>query len=173
MPNPPLEQQRGRAPRLLAVAVPAVLVALVVPVVPASAAETGGTKLTHSQAAARLRSAGIGIHSSGNCSDWNNRRCTSLTNVNSGSIDGIIRFRQVSGCGVTVTGGTEVGHASGRLSHRNGYKLDISPTSCVSGHITRNYRRIGTRGDGAALYRPNGSPNTYARESNHWDITYP
>lgn len=38
-------------------------------------------------------------------------------------------------------------------------------------YITKKYKKTGTRGDGATLYKsPAG--NVYAKEGNHWDITY-
>lgn len=55
-----------------------------------AAAAASGTKMTHDEALAALSNAGITVHSSGNCSDRNNRRCTSLEQVNSGTIDGIV-----------------------------------------------------------------------------------
>jgi hypothetical protein len=129
------------------------------------------TKLTHAQAASRLSAAGIGWTSSGGCSDRNNSTCTSFEQINQETVDGVITFHSASGCAVTITGGTEVGHAAGTYSHFNGYKVDVSPTTCVSNHITTHYPRIGDRSDGAAQYQ-SASGNIYARESNHWDITY-
>jgi hypothetical protein len=145
--------------------------AVLAPVALAEPAAASGTKLTHSQAAGRLRAAGISWTSSGHCSNRNNRRCTSFTHINSGTIKGIITFKKSSRCAVTITGGTETGHASGRYSHWNGYKVDISPTNCVTNYIKRNFRYAGRRGDGAAMYKSSAG-NIYARESSHWDITY-
>ncbi|ANW22251.1 hypothetical protein [Streptomyces clavuligerus] len=136
------------------------------------AAEAAPAKYTHAQAAAQLRQAGIGWSSTGNCSDWNNRRCTSFTNINKTTIAGVVAFKGASRCTVVVTGGTEVGHASGRYSHRNGYKVDVSTRyRCVTRYITRNFERAGTRPDGAPLYKSRAG-NVYANEGNHWDITY-
>ncbi|MFF5537142.1 hypothetical protein ACFY71_32550 [Streptomyces cinerochromogenes] len=138
---------------------------------PATSAEASGGKLTHQQAAAKLRSAGVSWTSSGHCSDRNRKTCTSFSRINSGTVDGIIAFKRASGCRITITGGTETGHAGGRYSHWNGYKVDITPTTCVTRYIKRHYDYIGRRGDGAPMYRtPAG--NVYANEGNHWDITY-
>ncbi|MFB7496745.1 hypothetical protein ACFC09_19015 [Streptomyces sp. NPDC056161] len=145
--------------------------AVLTPVALAGPAAASGTKLTHAQAAARLRAAGISWTSSGHCSNRNNRRCTSFTNINSGTIKGIITFKKSSHCAVTITGGTETGHASGRYSHWKGYKVDIAPTTCVTSYIKSNFRYVGRRGDGAAMYKSSAG-NVYARESSHWDITY-
>ncbi|HEX5565368.1 MAG TPA: hypothetical protein VFY14_00225, partial [Streptomyces sp.] len=129
-------------------------------------------KYTHAQAAAELKKAGISWTSSGSCSNWNRSTCTSFTNINKATIAGVIAFKKASGCAVVITGGTEVGHSSGTYSHRNGYKLDISlKNSCVNTYISKKHKKTGTRGDGATLYKsPAG--NVYAKEGNHWDITY-
>ena len=129
------------------------------------------TKLTHADATSRLRNAGITWSSSGNCSDRNNPTCTSFSQVNLATIQGVITLKNASGCAVNATGGTETGHAGGTYSHWNGYKIDISPYACVSNYITGTFPFIGYRGDGAAMYE-SGAGNIYARESNHWDITY-
>lgn len=147
------------------------LAVLVTLLVAAGDAQASGVKLTHAQATARLRAAGITWSSSGNCSNRNNPRCTSFEQINSGTIDGIITLKRASGCAINITGGTETGHASGTYSHWNGYKVDITPTTCISNYITRNFRYIGVRGDGARMYR-SAAGNIYARESNHWDILY-
>lgn len=128
-------------------------------------------KLTHDEAAKKLQDAGITWSSSGSCSDRNNKKCTSFDEINSETIDGIISFKKVSGCPVNITGGTETGHSTSTRSHWNGYKVDISPTVCVSEFIENNFTSIGVRGDGAKQFK-DSMGNTYARESNHWDITF-
>jgi uncharacterized membrane protein len=129
------------------------------------------TKLTDSQAASQLSAVGITRVSSGGCTSRSGSTCTSYEQINQETVSGIKTFRSISGCAITITGGTEVGHAGGTYSHYNGYKVDVSPTTCVSSYITGHYSYSGTRSDGAALYTaPSG--NVYARESNHWDITY-
>ncbi len=57
------------------------------------------------------------------------------------------------------------------MSHWNGYKVDVALNSCIDSYITRTFTNIGRRSDGAAQYR-SAAGNIYARESNHWDITY-
>ncbi|MEU0838318.1 hypothetical protein ABZ370_02450 [Streptomyces sp. NPDC005962] len=156
--------RRGYAAAVAVTAATAVLL-------PAATAEASGAKLTHRQAATKLRAAGIGWTSSGNCSDRNRRNCTSFTKINSGTVKGVITFKRASRCRVTITGGTETGHAGGTRSHWKGYKVDIAPTSCVTRFIKRQYAYIGRRGDGAPMYRSSAG-NVYANEGNHWDITY-
>ena len=129
------------------------------------------TKLTDAQAASQLSASGIGRSSSGGCTNRNVGTCTSYDQINQDTVTGIKTFRSISGCALTITGGTETGHASGTYSHWNGYKVDIPVTTCVTSYITGHYAYSGTRSDGAALYTaPSG--NVYARESSHWDITY-
>ncbi|MGH3310235.1 MAG: hypothetical protein ACRDP3_06575 [Streptomyces sp.] len=123
-------------------------------------------KMSHSAAVAQLSGAGIGVSSSGGCSDRNNPTCTSLEQVNSATIQGAITLKNASGCGLTVTGGTETGHASGTYSHWNGYKLDFSMTSCLSNYVKNTFTSIG-----GSKWR-SGSGNIYYDEGNHWDVTY-
>ncbi|THA26960.1 hypothetical protein E4198_21895 [Streptomyces sp. RKND-216] len=139
---------------------------------PAPAAPTlAATKLSHSDAASRFSSSGITWSSTGGCSDRNTPTCTSFSQINLATVQGAQTLKSASGCALHITGGTETGHAGGTYSHWNGYKLDFRPTSCVNGYITGTFTYIGDRGDGAALYEA-ASGNIYARESNHWDVTF-
>lgn len=128
-------------------------------------------KLSQAQAESRIRGAGIGIYSSGNCTNRYKSTCTSLEQINENTVNGITTLKRASGCSMTITGGTETGHASGTYSHWNGYKVDISFTSCIGSYIQNNFTYIGKRGDGAPMYK-SAAGNIYAKESNHWDITY-
>ncbi|MER5884037.1 hypothetical protein ABT160_09430 [Streptomyces sp. NPDC001941] len=129
------------------------------------------SKITHADATGRFRAAGIAWTSSGGCSDRNNAGCTSFDQLNLATAQGAVTLKGATGCALTITGGTETGHASGTYSHWNGYKLDFSPTTCVTNYITGTFTRIADRGDGARQYK-SASGNIYARESNHWDVTY-
>ncbi|GAA2981682.1 hypothetical protein [Actinokineospora diospyrosa] len=124
------------------------------------------TKLTHSQASTRLRSSGITWSSSGNCSDRSKPNCTSFDQVNLTTIQGAQTLKSATGCALNVTGGTEVGHASGTYSHYNGYKLDFALSSCLTNYIKGTFTAIGGN-----QWR-SGSGNIYYLESNHWDVTY-
>jgi len=124
------------------------------------------TKLTQAQATARLRSSGITWSSSGNCNDRDNPTCTSFEQINLTTVQGAQTLKSASGCALNITGGTEVGHASGTFSHFNGYKLDMSLSSCLTGYIQRNFTSIG--GD----KWESAAGNIYFLEGNHWDITY-
>ncbi len=129
------------------------------------------TKISHASATSQLSSYSITWSSSGGCSDRYNSTCTSFEQINQTTISGIITYKRSSGCAVNITGGTEVGHASGTYSHWNGYKVDISRSTCNDNRIRGTYTYIGLRGDGAPMYKsPAG--NIYANEGSHWDITY-
>merc|ERR1712226_258152 len=108
----------------------------------------------------------------GSCSSRNLPYCTSLETIRCKCITDLVWFKEQSRCSVTVTGGTETGHAGGSQSHWNGYKIDISLSSCVDSYIQNRFTYIGIRGDGARMYR-DSRRNIYAKEGNHWDILYP
>jgi hypothetical protein len=61
-------------------------------------------KHSHSEAVSKISAAGIGIYSSGNCSDRGNRRCTSLEQVKCRTIDGIVALKISSRCSIVITG---------------------------------------------------------------------
>lgn len=133
-----------------------------------------GTPVQQTQAEASeasLNENGITLHSSGNCRDRNNGTCTSVDGIRQETVDGLVGFRTAVGVDLVMTGGTEVGHSAGEFSHANGYKVDISLNPTVNTYIETNFEHTGQRSDGAELYRdPNG--NVFAREGNHWDITF-
>jgi hypothetical protein len=150
--------------RSLVAAVLVALTALVAGALPASA-------VTQSSAASQFSAAGITWSSSGGCTTRSNSTCTSFDGIRQTTIDGAKTLKSASGCALNITGGTEVGHASGTYSHYNGYKLDFSRTSCLTGWVHGTYTYIGLRGDGAPMYRA-ASGNVYADEGNHWDVTF-
>jgi len=128
-------------------------------------------KLTQSQAASQLSAAGVTWSSSGGCTTRSNSTCTSFEQINDSTVQGVKTLKSASGCSINITGGTEVGHASGTYSHYNGYKVDITHRTCVDGYIHSAFTRIANRGDGAPQWKA-GSGNIYADEGSHWDITY-
>ncbi|GAA2069293.1 hypothetical protein GCM10009801_18700 [Streptomyces albiaxialis] len=123
-------------------------------------------KLSHSQATAKFRAAGITWTSSGGCSDRNRPNCTSFEQINSATVDGVITLKSASGCAIRLTGGTETGHASGTYSHWNGYKVDFGLTNCLNNYIQGTFTSIG-----GSKWK-SGSGNVYYKEGNHWDVTY-
>jgi hypothetical protein len=124
------------------------------------------TKISHSDATSRLRSSGITWSSSGGCSNRYQSNCTSFDQINLATIQGVQTLRSVTGCAINVTGGTEIGHASGTYSHWNGYKVDFSLSTCLNNYIQGTFTSIG-----GSKWR-SGSGNVYYKEGNHWDVTY-
>lgn len=130
-----------------------------------------GTKMSQSAAAASLSSYGITWSSSGGCTNRYNSTCTSFDQINSGTVSSVETLRRASGCAINITGGTETGHASGTYSHWNGYKVDVTHSTCVTNYVHNNFSYIGLRGDGAPMYK-SAAGNIYADEGSHWDILY-
>ncbi|XP_064607193.1 uncharacterized protein LOC135471786 [Liolophura sinensis] len=136
--------------------------------------EENAERLTNAEALQILRANGMTWSSTGGCNDRNVRSCTSFTGMRRATLVGLVAFKHASKCNIVVTGGTETGHSSGEYSHSKGYKVDIryyGVNDCVLNFVRRNFNQISNRSDGAMQWR-DGSRNTYARESNHWDITY-
>lgn len=147
------------------------MLALVVPVAVATPAGASGTKMTQSAAASSLSSVGITWSSSGGCTTRSNPHCTSFDQINSGTVNGVKTLRTASGCAINITGGTEVGHASGTYSHYNGYKVDVSKNTCINNYVHNSFTQIANRGDGYPQWR-SAAGNIYCDEGSHWDITY-
>lgn len=129
------------------------------------------TKLTHEEATAKFEEAGITWSSSGNCSDRNTPTCTSFEQMNENTVNGIIAFKNDSGCDLNLTGGTETGHADGEHSHWNGYKVDFSPNDCAVEYVRGNFTEVDPPAWGSEQWK-DGSGNLYTNEDNHWDVTY-
>lgn len=127
-------------------------------------------RISHARAVSQLTDAGVSWKSSGRCTDRRLRVCTSLEAVRTATLQEVIALKRASGCRIMVTGGTEAGHAPGVYSHEHGYKLDITHNPCIDRHVTQNYPQTGVRGDGATLYRADGT--TFADEPDHWDILF-
>ena len=131
------------------------------------------TKLSQSAAASQLGAAGITHSSSGGCTTRSNSTCTSYEQINTSTVNQAITLRNLGVLSaINITGGTEVGHASGTYSHYNGYKIDISHSTCNNNYIKNSFTYIGLRSDGYPQWKPRGSSNLYCDEGNHWDITY-
>ena len=157
---------RSRLRRLGAVLATAVVsaTALVATAAPASA-------VTQAYAESVFRANGITWSSSGGCTNRYNSTCTSFDGLRQATVDGAVTLKHASGCALNITGGTEVGHASGTYSHYNGYKLDFTRYTCLTNYVHTYFTYIGLRGDGAPQYR-SGAGNVYADEGNHWDVTF-
>ncbi|MCL2733812.1 MAG: hypothetical protein FWE15_27855 [Actinomycetia bacterium] len=129
------------------------------------------TKLTQAQAESMFRGAGITWSSSGGCTNRNNSTCTSFDGLNQATAQGAVTLKHASGCALNITGGTEVGHASGTYSHYNGYKLDFGKNTCLNNYVHNVFAYIGLRGDGYPMWQ-SGAGNVYTDEGNHWDVLY-
>lgn len=132
-------------------------------------------RIRHTSALSQLQNAGVSVVSSQNIitSDRTISGSTSLEQIRQQSVNGLLNFKSRSGCAITVTGGTEnYVHSGGTYSHHTGYKIDVSPTTCVSNYITGNFSYIGVRSDGASMYQDGSTGYIYARESDHWDILF-
>lgn len=123
-------------------------------------------KMSHAQAVAKFTEYGMDIWSSGNCTDRNNPNCTSFEQINTETVRGAITLTTYSGCHLTLTGGTETGHGDGTYTHWNGYKLDMSLTSCLADYVSSNFAYIG----GSRWQSPAG--NVYYKEPDHWDVLF-
>src|SRR6195952_3350606 len=147
------------------------LLASVGALVAVSSPASAVTKLSQSAAASQLSAAGVTHSSSGNCTTRSNSTCTSYDQINQSTVTGVITLKHSSGCAINITGGTEVGHASGTYSHYNGYKLDFAKTTCLTSYVHNNFTYIGLRADGYPQYQ-SGAGNVYADEGSHWDVTF-
>lgn len=135
-------------------------------IITAPASSTPSGTASHAAAVAAL-GGGFVVSSSGNCSDRNNRSCTSLDGVRDLTITRVRELQTAVGVPLVVTGGTEVGHAAGQYSHANGYKIDLRPTPQLNSHIENNYTSVGGsrwRDSRGNVYYRHGPPD-------HWDIT--
>lgn len=125
---------------------------------------------TEQEARQALADANIPVNRANACSVGQASGCTSLGGINKDTIEQAINIKDACGCSVMITGGTEAGHATGGLSHSAGYKIDVAPNTQLDNFI-KALGQTGVRpGDGALLYGDRHG-NTYARESDHWDIT--
>ncbi|CAM1501458.1 Fc.00g034420.m01.CDS01 [Cosmosporella sp. VM-42] len=127
--------------------------------------------LSQAEAQSRLEAVGIYAHSSGGCTTKSNPSCTSYEGIREDTVEGAITLKRACGCSVTITGGTETGHASGTYSHSNGYKLDFAKASGLNSYITNTFTKIANRGDGYPQWKA-ASGNIYCDEGNHWDVTF-
>lgn len=128
---------------------------------------------THSEAKAILDNYGIGIWSSGNCSDKNLPNCTSLDGIRIDTILHLVALKsECPGCNIIVTGGTEIGHAESDTGHSSGYKIDINKTyynDPFSTYIENTMEELEPTANGYPRYKDSCN-NIYLDEGNHWDI---
>lgn len=144
--------------------------------------EPASDEYSHDEANEQLNS-GIGLYSSEDCFRSRDTGCTSLKGIKQNTIDTINAIQSGCDCSFTITGGTELGHADGELSHGNGYKVDIDDSADITNHIVSNpdITRDGERNGSPRFVDANGNEyvlegadeidNTYNKQGVHWDIT--
>lgn len=98
-----------------------------------------------------------------------------LAGIKQSTIEEVIDLKEECNCEVMITSATGGQHAQGEYSHANGYKVDLRLNEKLNSYIegSGNFQMIGTRSDGALLYRRNGTLSSsviYAKESDHWDV---
>jgi len=95
------------------------------------------------------------------------------------TISGLIGLKQAcTTCNnLVISGGTEVGHSDGTLSHESGFKADISNTqgdaSQFNSFLTQQIQtQTGQTPQTNGFYNisENGTNYVVHPESNHWDI---
>ncbi len=128
-----------------------------------------GCSTSNDQNVQTLVAAGVSGHSAGNCCDRNQATCTSLDGMQSATVNQIVYIQNVCG-GVTVTGGTETGHANegGAGSHSSGAKVDISENliSCV---LNNGGTQVNPPSFGSSQAKDDCG-NIYTWGENHTDI---
>jgi hypothetical protein len=100
---------------------------------------------------------------------------TNLNGLEEVAIQGLITMRSQSGANsITVTGGTEPGHAGGTYSHGNGYKIDVRPgNAAFDSYITNTFTNTGGNSLGSTYSRNYGTYTVNViRESDHWDLQF-
>lgn len=104
------------------------------PTRPGTPPSTGGggspSSAQEQEVRTRLGNAGFEFNN-GPCPPGSNGvGCTNLAGLQPTTESGLIQLKQDAGLEtLTITGGTEPGHAGGQYSHANGYKIDLSRNS--------------------------------------------
>jgi len=137
---------------------------------PASA--TG--QYTNAEAVTALNNAGISIKSTGNCSDQNNKDCTSLEGIPKDAIDKLITLKQKCNCSFNVTGGTEIGHAS----HGAGLPvMDVTQDQILGDYLSSNKSNLSTLGINkicatSAWQRISYNCSGYVEQQQHFHLAF-
>lgn len=144
-------------------------------VVPPSAASASESTIRQ-----QFASAGVGINHSVPCSPYNingvTNGCTNVGGMLSTTVAQVIALKKScgNGCVVTITGGSEAGHAAGTsgYSHGAGYKVDLNLDPVITSYI-KSFTPNGTRSgdEPGPMYTDQCKKNQYVLTSNHWDIT--
>lgn len=136
-----------------------------------SASATGDEAAVRKQ----LSDAGVAIWHNA-CAPGTSRGCTNVGGMRPATISQTIAVRNAvcgsnKSCIITLTGGSEPGHASGTYSHGNGYKVDIDDTASVNTVLNKLTHTSNRGGDNGGPIYTDSCGNQYVHESTHWDIT--
>ncbi|AKU15625.1 hypothetical protein [Luteipulveratus mongoliensis] len=129
-------------------------------------------KLDQTQAMDQLGLAGVTWSATGGCNDWYGSSCTSLEQINQSTVVGLIGLRRASGCPVTITAGTEVGHTDDGGAHWAGAQVTLAKNTCLVQYFTRVYDGA----DPAGVDRPQWKTSagvTYQDTGKHWEVHFP
>mgnify|MGYP001579937404 CR=1 FL=1 len=138
--------------------------------------ETEGAKIipdsySAGEARAMLQQNGININRTNECSGGQTSGCTSTEGIRGITIDALKTIKnECSNCQLTITGGTEGGHAQGIYSHSNGYKVDLRFEPALDQNI---YAKIGTNIPIINKSYKGSDGNIYIKEKDHWDVAVP
>jgi len=95
---------------------------------------------------------------------------TCLYCLQSCTISGVEAIKQNCNCDVTITGGSECGHAGGTYSHGNGYKTDLRPNTNLNNYIQQQgcstTPDTNCKGKDGNIYRYETAGGA------HWDVCY-
>jgi len=98
--------------------------------------------------------------------------CTNVGRMLDATVNQVIEIKGKCNCPVTINGGSEAGHASGKSpgnhSHGNGYKVDLDMNSALNSFIQK-FSMEGKRNEDTIYL--DKCKNQYVQESDHWDIT--
>jgi hypothetical protein len=114
----------------------------------------------------------VGSQTNEPCAYYGQRGCTDVVGLRRSVFDELDYVVANTDGTVTITGGTEGGHASGPYSHGNGYKVDLRKSANVNAMVANEdlFRRSGTRSDGAPRYINRQTGAEWYDEGDHWDI---
>lgn len=108
------------------------------------------------------------------CTTVGQTGCTSVYNLPSAAVNGVIALKNACGCGVTVTGGTEYWlHRSHGSATSFAPIVDLDDNPALDNYIRNTGARADNRNCGpvsAPKYTLKGA--VYADEGNHWHVCY-
>ncbi|MCR4323321.1 MAG: hypothetical protein NUV61_04520 [Candidatus Azambacteria bacterium] len=114
-----------------------------------------------------LTDAGILFYSTGNCTDPTISTCTSVEQLPQNAINGILSLNSSCGCSLTISGGTETGHATHGLGQP---RVDFSFNAELTAYIMATATSSTPTALGMKYTFPNGT--TYLQEIDHWHASF-